>query len=135
MPEKKRVKTSRKAYRLLLFWAGIIATIAYRIIVVLNFYSALWVEIAWYIGTIGFVWYFAHRYNIEHKRKKLIIERKIIYKLYHNKPLDKGDRNVLLYIAKSLRSSKAQWNYIAIFAFSLLALIYAFYVNITKFLL
>jgi len=134
MLKKEKAKTSHKLYRILVFWVGIIATIAYRIIVVLNFYSPVWVEISWYIGTIGFVWYFAHRYRVEHKRQKLIIERKLAYKLYHNKTLNKADRDILLYVVKSLKSSKAQWNYIAIFAFSILALIYAIYVNIIKFI-
>ena len=132
MSEKKKAKTSHKLYRIWLFWVGIIATIAYRIIVVLNFYNPVWVEIAWYIGTIGFIWYFAHRYRIAHKRKQLIIKQKLTYKLYHNKPLKKEDRDVLLYIVKGLKSSKAQWNYIAIFGFSIAALIYAIYINIMK---
>lgn len=132
MIKNNTVKTSHKLYRLLIFWVGIIATIAYRIIVVLNFYSALWVEIAWYIGTIGFIWYFAHRYHIEHKRHELVVQQRLAYKLSHNKPLNQQDRDVLVYIVKSLKSSKAQWNYIAIFAFSIIALIYATYVNIIK---
>lgn len=125
-------KTSNKYYRIWLFWVGIIATIAYRIIVILNYYSALWVEIAWYIGTIGFCWYFAHRYRVAHKRKKLIERQKLAYKISNNKPLDKADREVILYILKGLRSSKAQWNYIAIFFFSAVAFIYATIVNIMK---
>jgi len=59
---------SHKFYRVWLFWVGVIATIAYRIIVILNYYSQVWVEIAWYIGTIGFIWYFAHRYRVEKRR-------------------------------------------------------------------
>jgi len=128
---QNKIKTSRKYYRLMVFWVGIIATIAYRIIVVLNFYSPLWVEIAWYIGTIGFIWYFAHRYHVEHKRQKLVIKHRLAYKLYHNRPLNKEDRDVLLYVVKSLKSSKAQWNYIAIFTFSIIALIYAVYANLS----
>lgn len=129
-----RAKTSNKSYRVLLFWVGIIATIAYRIIVILNYYSQLWVEIAWYIGTIGFVWYFAHRYRVASKRAKLIKEKKLAYKISNNKRLDKSDRDVLLYIIKGLKSSKAKWNYIAIFFFSIIAFIYATIVNIMRWL-
>ena len=39
------------------FIAGIIATLAYRIIIVLN---ADWIRIAWYVGTVGFILYFWH---------------------------------------------------------------------------
>ena len=61
-------KLSNKLYRNLIFVVGVLATIAYRIIVVLNHYSPVLVQIAWYVGTIGFVWYFAHRFKIENRR-------------------------------------------------------------------
>jgi hypothetical protein len=122
MPE---YKTSKHFYRILVFWVGIIATFAYRIIVVLNYYSALWVEIAWYIGTIGFIWYFAHRYRVENKREELINEKKLSYKIFHKKELTDDDREALVYVLKGLKSSKARWNYIVIFTFSVIALVYA----------
>ena len=62
------IEPNPRPVRLFFFWTGIIATIAYRIIVVLNMYSPLWVKIAWYIGTVGFVFYFWHRYKIAQKR-------------------------------------------------------------------
>ena len=127
-------RTSNKYYRLLVFWVGIIATIAYRIVVVLNYYSAFWVEVAWYIGTVGFVWYFAHRFRVENNREQLIVKKKLIYKVFHNKRLAEDDRNALVYILKSLRSSKAKWNYIAIFVFSALALLYGIYADLMHFL-
>ena len=126
-------KTSKKFYRNLIFIIGIVATFAYRIIVILNHYSQLWVEIAWFIGTIGFIWYFAHRFRIENKRDKLIEERNLTEKM-RNKEVSQQDRDVIVYILKSLETSKAKWNYIFIFAFSLLALIYAIVVDINKLL-
>ena len=126
----KKNKLSKKYYRLLVFWVGIIATFSYRVIVILNHYSALWVEIAWHIGTIGFIWYFAHRYRVASDREKSIKERNLVYKIYHDKKLNSGDRATLMYILKGLSSSKAKWNYIAIFAFSVLALVYSIFNNI-----
>ncbi|MEK7067446.1 MAG: hypothetical protein AAB956_00425 [Patescibacteria group bacterium] len=128
MPEST-ARTSNHYYRLLVFWIGIIATIAYRIIVVLNYYSAFWVEVAWYIGTIGFVWYFAHRFRVENARERLIQEKKLTYKITNNKKLADDEREALVYILKSLRSSKARWNYIVIFICSALALIYGVYID------
>ena len=127
-------KISNKNYRLLVFGVGIAATFAYRVIVVLNYYSAFWVEVAWHIGTIGFIWYFAHRFRVENKREKIIAERKLIYKIHRQKNLNEEDREALKYILKSLRSSKAKWNYIAIFIFSALALLYALVMDIVKLL-
>ena len=74
----KIVEPNPKPIRLFFFWVGIIATISYRIIVILNLYDPLWVKIAWYIGTIGFVLYFGHRYNIARKRANLIKDYDLI---------------------------------------------------------
>ncbi len=123
-------KLSKKYYRVLLFWVGVTATFSYRIIVILNHYSKLWVEIAWHVGTISFIWYFAHRYRVASSRANIIKERKLAHKIYNKEELDQGDRDALLYILKGLRSSKAKWNYIAIFVFSILALIYSIFNNI-----
>ena len=71
------LKKHNKKYLLLIFWVGIIATVAYRIIVVLNHYSSLWVEIAWHIGTIGFIWYFVHRYRMQSYHSRLVKELKL----------------------------------------------------------
>lgn len=127
-------KTSNKNYRLLVFWVGIAATFAYRVIVVLNYYSSFWVEIVWYVGTIGFIWYFAHRFRVENNREKIIAERKLLYKIHRQKNLSEEDREALKYVLKSLRSSKAKWNYIAIFIFSAAALIYGIIADIIKWL-
>ncbi|OGF14848.1 hypothetical protein A3G56_02145 [Candidatus Falkowbacteria bacterium RIFCSPLOWO2_12_FULL_45_10] len=126
--------TSNHYYRLTVFWVGIIATVAYRAIVVLNYYSAFWVQILWYIGTIGFVWYFAHRFRVENGRERLIKEKRLTYKITSNKKLNENDREALAYVLKSLQSSKARWNYIAIFFFSALALIYGVYADLINFL-
>lgn len=127
-------KISNKNYRLLIFWVGIAATFAYRVIVVLNHYSAFWVEVAWYIGTTGFIWYFAHRFRVENNREKIIAERKLIYKIHRQKNLSEEDREALKYVLKSLRSSKAKWNYVAIFFFSAIALLYALIMDIVNLL-
>ena len=121
---------SHKLYRNLLFIVGIIATFAYRIIVILNQYSQVWVEIAWYIGTIGFIWYFAHRFRVENKREKLVEDNELAIKIETKQELSLSDRDNIVYILKGLKTSKAKWNYIFIFIFSILALIYAFYNNL-----
>ncbi len=125
-------KTSNKYYRLLVFWVGIIATLAYRIIIILNYYSSLLVSISWYIGTIGFIWYFAHRYRVQNRYAQIIRERNLRDKLCDNK-LEKDDCDALAYILGGLDSSKAKWNSIAIFVFSALALIYAIINDVISF--
>lgn len=115
---------SSHTYRLLVFVIGIIATIAYRAIIIVSHYSQAWTDVIWYIGTIGFVWYFAHRYHIEKKRDNIILEHKLIQKINRNKELKETDREALEYTLKSLASSKSSWNYIAIFVASGIALLY-----------
>ena len=127
-------KLGHRYYRNILFAVGIIATIAYRIIIVLNYYSPMWVEIAWYIGTIGFVWYFIHRYNVENRRDNLIEKLELAKKIEKKEELNEEERQATVYILKGLKTSLAKWNYIAIFVLSALALIYAVYQDILIFL-
>lgn len=118
-----------KIIREFFFWAGIIATIAYRIIVVLNHYSKTGALIAWYIGTIGFVLYFYHRYQISEKRAKLIAERQLEEKVSKLSELNDDEKAVMSYIFTTLKSSKERWNYICIFIFSGLALLLGIYLD------
>ena len=122
-------KLNHRYYRNFLFAIGIIATIAYRIIIVLNYYSPFWVKIAWYIGTIGFVWYFIHRYNVENRRDHLIERMDLAKKIENKEELNDEERQATVYILKGLKTSLAKWNYIAIFLFSAIALVYALYLD------
>ncbi len=125
---------NHRFYRYFIFAIGIIATIAYRIIVVLNYYSPLWVQIAWYIGTVGFVWYFVHRFQIEKKRQKLIERLQLINKVNQSNDFNAEEKNALSYVLSSLQTSLARWNYIAIFVFSSLALVYGLYQDLSSLL-
>jgi hypothetical protein len=69
-------KPNPKPIRLFYFWMGLAATVAYRLIIVFSFYSPLWVKVSWYIGTVGFILYFWHRYKIQ--KKELIWWKNII---------------------------------------------------------
>ncbi len=119
----ENLKPHSNATRLFYFWSGIIATLAYRIIIVLNSFDPVWVKAAWYIGTIGFVVYFIHRYDISEKRGRIIRQRELEKKVASLKGLSKDDKAAMAYIFHTLQSSKEKWNYIFIFALSGLALI------------
>jgi len=125
---------SSSIYRILIFMVGIIATIAYRLVIILNYYSQFWVEVSWYVGTIGFIWYFAHRFSIENRRDRLIEKLRLIEKVETEPSFNPEDKTALLYILKSLDTSLAKWNYIAIFFFSGLAMAYAIYVDLSTIL-
>ncbi|MDD4333254.1 MAG: hypothetical protein PHT51_04025 [Patescibacteria group bacterium] len=124
----------KTSYRILIFVVGVIATIAYRLVIILNYYSSFWVEVSWYIGTIGFIWYFGHRWRIEGRREKLIDELGLVKKIENGKTLNADDKTALVYILKGLSTSLAKWNYIAIFLFSFLAIAYAVYMDLLNIL-
>lgn len=115
-------KTNPKIIRLTYFWIGIIATVAYRIIVVLNNYTPLGVKIAWYIGTIGFVFYFAHRFRISAKRERMIKKYGLVEKINALPNLSAEEKSATDYVVRSLSSSLERWNYIFIFIASGMAL-------------
>jgi hypothetical protein len=117
-------KVHGKFYRELVFYVGVLATICYRIIIFLNYLpNKIWTDLAWYIGTIGFAWYFAHRYRVEKQRTQTIVESKLVDKISAGKKLSAADQGVLMSTLHSLQSSKSQWNYIVIFVASGLALL------------
>lgn len=126
----EEIKAHSASARLFYFWTGIVATLTYRAIIVLANYSDLWVKIFWYIGTIGFVIYFAHRYQISEKRAKLIKEKGLAEKINNLPELDQADREAMKYIFGTLTTSKEKWNYIAIFVLSGLSLIIGIYLDI-----
>ena len=123
MKSIKVIEPNPKPVRLFFFWVGIIATVAYRIIIVLNFYSPLWVKVSWYIGTIGFILYFGHRYNIARKRAKLVEDYNLIETVQQADCVDVQKKEALFYLVKTSLTSKSRWNSAVIFVLSLSALI------------
>lgn len=125
----KLIKPTPKHIRLFFFWAGIIATIAYRIIIVLDFYSPSWVKIAWYVGTIGFILYFGHRFDIARKKAKLIQDYKLVEAI-DNSDIDPQKKLALHYLAKTTVTSKSRWNVAVIFFLSVVALLAGIFLDI-----
>lgn len=126
----KTIEPNSKAVRSFFFWSGIIATIAYRIIFILNLYSQLWVTIAWYIGTAGFVVYFFHRFDIESKRARLVQEYDLISTVEKSKDVIGEKKEALLYLVKTGLTSKARWNSFFIFIASLIALFIGIFIDL-----
>lgn len=115
--------------RHLFFWSGIIATVAYRAVIFFNGHSKFWVSALWYLGTVGFIVYFAHRYQISERRAKLIRQAGLDGKIAKLDGLSPDDQTSILYIFQTLESSKEKINYIVIFASSGLALVASIYLD------
>ena len=120
---KEEIKEKSKSIRFSFFLIGIIATLAYRIIIVLNFYDPVWVKFSWYIGTVGFILYFGHRFDAQRRRVKLISDYdldKVVKKVKGIKPQQK---EALEHVIRTTYASKSRWNSAVIFILSILALI------------
>lgn len=122
-------KVHSNTLRLFFFWMGIIATFAYRAIVVVNNYSKFWAQIFWYVGTVGFIIYFAHRYQISQKRAQLIKQHNLAQKIENLKELSPEEKSAVTYIFDTLQSSREKWNSIFIFVVSALALVLGLYLD------
>lgn len=117
------IKANPKPLRLFFFWAGVVATLAYRIIIILNYYSPLWVKVSWYIGTIGFIVYFWHRFDIQKKRSQLVKDYKLTELVEEVHTTNEKQKEALRYIVRTTLTSMAKWNSMFIFILSILALI------------
>lgn len=125
------IKTDPKPIRLLYFYLGIIATFAYRVIIVLNFYEPIYVKVAWYVGTVGFIFYFWSRYKVVNQFHKLIREQALVKALNTPCSLTEDQQKALAHIVETLDTTKAQLNYVIIFILSFLALIAGILLDIT----
>jgi len=130
--EAINIKPNPKAIRLFFFWVGIIATVAYRIIIVLNFYSPLWVSAAWYIGTIGFIIHFAHRFDVDRKRANLVKEYNLVEAVNKVTNIDEQKKIVLSYLIETTLTSKSRWNSALIFILSVIALLIGIFLDISR---
>ena len=118
-PIEKKIEPSPKLFRWFFFLAGIIATIAYRIIFLLSPY---WIEVAWYIGTVGFILYFGHRTIVETKRANLVKEYDLMGAVEQS-DIHGDKKKALLYLIKTSLTSKARYNSFFIFILSFIVLI------------
>ncbi len=120
---KEAIKQRNKTIKLSFFLIGIIATLAYRIIIVLNFYSPDWVKASWYVGTVGFILYFGHRFDAQRRRVKLISDYDLDKAVKKVKGIKPKQKEALNHVIRTTYTSKSRWNSAVIFILSVLALI------------
>lgn len=104
------------------FLLGLLSSVAFRAIILLQKYDPRWVRPVWYFGVIGYLLFFMYRYFISQRRKRTIAQSHIIEKIRAGASLDAADRNAALYLLNSIRKSQEDWNYLAIFILSLVAI-------------
>lgn len=104
------------------FILGLLSAVAFRAILVIQQYEPSWVRPVWYAGVIGYFMFFYYRWNISRKRKKAIADYQLIEKLEQNACLLPEDREVALYLLRSIKVSMEDLNYAIIFALSVIAI-------------
>lgn len=124
-----KIHPGPKYVRFFFFVAGITATIAYRITPFLN---PLAVKISWYVGTVGFVIYFAHRAHIETKRANLVKHYNLINAV-ETSTLQGDQKIAVSYLVKTSLTSKSRYNSIFILVASLLALVASIIIDLHLF--
>jgi hypothetical protein len=119
--EKNKIHVVPKYVIYGFFILGLLSAIAFRAIILFQRLEPPWVRPVWYIGTIGYFFFFLYRYAITKKRKKAIEQFQLIEKVKANAYFTDQDREVVLYLLSSIRFSLEDINYAIIFILSLIA--------------
>jgi hypothetical protein len=122
----KDIKASSSYARTFYFISGIIATLAYRIIFLLD---GVWIKIVWYIGTVGFIFYFWHRTRVETKRAEMVHQYKLIPAI-EDSTIPPEQKSALRYLIETTMTSKARFNSAFILISSIVALIISIFLDL-----
>jgi hypothetical protein len=104
------------------FVLGLLSSVAFRAIILFQKFCPGWVRPIWYFGVIGYMLFFMYRYSISLRRKRTIRQASIVEKLKAGAALSPDDRNAVLYLLSSIQKSPEDWNYLAIFILSIVAI-------------
>ena len=104
------------------FLLGLLSSVAFRAILLLQKYEPHYVRPVWYFGVIGYLVFFVYRYYISQRRKRTIIRSNLIEKVRAGVPLTPEERDANLYLLNSIQKSQEDWNYLAIFILSIVAI-------------
>lgn len=118
-----------KWVRELFFWFGIIGAVGLRMVLIFNHYNPLYARISWYTAMVALAAYYYYRRWIEIKRRKLVIENKLLEKTIKGKLTTKDSEKVAT-ILGSMIISKQMLNLNFLFIASIVALIIQIVIDI-----
>lgn len=104
------------------FILGLLSTLSIRLIIIVKHIDTELVRVTWYFGILGYILFFSYRYYITIKRKKLIIAHGLIDKISNSNAFKEEDKELLEYIVSSVVKSREHYNYLFIFASSIIAI-------------
>jgi hypothetical protein len=106
----------------LYFYVGLISAILLRSIIIADHYSVFWGKAIWYIGVVGYLWFFTHRYHIAKRRFGVVKNLDLLEKIKRQQKLTDKDLEGLEYLLCSLSVSKERANYLIISVLSIVAM-------------
>ena len=102
---------------------GTLSAFSFRSLMVLEHFEPGLVKPVWYFGVVGYIFFFLYRYLITMRRKRFIERHGLIEKVEAGQCLEGRDREVLVYLLRSIRLSQEHINYYVIFLLSVLAIL------------
>lgn len=108
------------------FIIGLVSALSFRSLMVLKELQPEMFRLVWYVGLIGYIFFFSFRYFISCKRKKAIRDYNLLSKLENGENLSADDRQVVTYLLSSLQKSRENINYLFIFVTSAIAIVLDF---------
>lgn len=107
----------------LYFYVGLVSAILLRSIIIADHYSVFWGKAIWYIGVVGYLWFFTHRYHIAKRRFGVVKNLDLLEKIKRQQKLTDKDLEGLEYLLCSLSVSKERANYLIISVLSIVAMV------------
>jgi hypothetical protein len=104
------------------FILGLATAVAFRALVVIDHLQPTWVRPVWYFGVLGNFVFFFYRFRVSARRKRAVRDYRLIEKIQSGDSLTDTDREIIVYILRSIKLSPENINYLIIFLFSLLAI-------------
>jgi len=111
------------------FIIGLLATVSVRLVSLFMDYNIIYSKIAWYVGVVGFFIFFLYKFRVDSARARFISSRDLMNKIRDNKGLEEEDFRLVSEILCGLSSNKDRINYIFIFGSSVMALLFAIYID------
>ncbi|MDK2825493.1 hypothetical protein SAMN04488589_0029 [Methanolobus vulcani] len=105
------------------FWLGLFSAVFLRLIIIADYYNGILSKALFYLGVLGYLVFFAHRYHVATRRVEVLRNLELLSKIESRTPLSEEDYHGLQYIMWSLSVSKERMNYLVIFAFSVIAIV------------
>ncbi len=121
-PQAPKPKTYSNTIIIGAFTLGLLTAIAMRALIVFTHLNPGWVRPVWYFAVVGNFFFFYYRFMITQRRKKAIADFGLIEKIKAGSALSGDDRDVTVYLLRSIEKSLENYNYLVIFVFSILAI-------------